>query len=164
VGHGLHEPGLATADRTLEQDRQVTSGSGLLIEVGEPRLLRWRVETPSLEFEFDGTFELTPVGTDETTLLYRGTMRFSDRYAGPLDPLHADLLEEHLETVATRIAGRAARHAQAEQAATRSPAAALDRRGCPAGPPGTAGPRDRYGKLSGGRRRVGRTGDVADIG
>src|SRR5205823_11193725 len=76
--------------------------SAALIEVGEPRLLRWRVETPSLEFEFDGTFELTPVGADETTLLYRGTMRFSDRYAGPLDPLHADVLEEHLETVATR--------------------------------------------------------------
>jgi len=87
-----------------------------VIEVRQPRLLRWRVETPSLEFEFDGTFELTPVGSDQTTLLYRGTMRFSDRYAGPLDPIQADVLEEHLETVASRVAGRAARHVAAEQA------------------------------------------------
>jgi len=90
--------------------------SAALIEGGEPRLLRWKVETPSMEFQFDGTFELTPVGADETTLVYQGTMRFSDRYAGPLDPLHADVLEEHLETVAGRIAGRAARRIRAEQA------------------------------------------------
>jgi carbon monoxide dehydrogenase subunit G len=90
--------------------------SASLIEVAGPRLLRWRVETPSLEFEFDGTFELEPVGSHETAVTYRGTMRFSDRYAGPLDPLGADVLEEHLEVVAGRIAGRAARHVAAEQA------------------------------------------------
>ena len=90
--------------------------SATVIEVGEPRLLRWRIETPTLEFEFDGSFELIPVGARETTVVYRGTMRVSDRYSGPLDPFQADVLEEHLETVASRVAGRAARRAQAEQA------------------------------------------------
>lgn len=80
-----------------------------------PRQLRWRLETPSLEWEFDGTFELTPAGAEETTLVYRGTMRFSDRYAGPLQPIHAEVLEEHLETLANRIAGRAARRTLAER-------------------------------------------------
>jgi hypothetical protein len=86
-----------------------------LTEVTEPRRLRWTLEMPSMEWGFDGTFELSPIGADETTLVYRGTMRFSDRYAGPLQPIHAEVLEEHLETLATRIAGRAARRTLAER-------------------------------------------------
>lgn len=84
-------------------------------EVTPPRQLRWRIETPSLEWEFEGTFELSPAGAEETTLVYRGTTRFSDRYAGPLQAIHAEVLEEHLETVANRIAGRAARRTLAER-------------------------------------------------
>jgi carbon monoxide dehydrogenase subunit G len=84
-------------------------------EVTPPSRLQWRLETPSLEWDFAGTYELTPVGTDETTLVYRGTMRFSDRYAGPLQPIHAEVLEEHLDTLANRIAARAARHTLAER-------------------------------------------------
>lgn len=89
--------------------------SAVVIEVTPPRHLQWTLQTPSLEWEFVGTFELAPVGTDETTLVYRGTMRFSDRYAGPFQPIHAEVLEEHLATVANRIAGRAARHTLAER-------------------------------------------------
>ena len=84
-------------------------------EVTPPGRLQWRLETPSLEWDFAGTFELTTVATDETTLVYRGTMRFSDRYAGPLQPIHAEVLEEHLDTLANRIAARAARHTLAER-------------------------------------------------
>jgi carbon monoxide dehydrogenase subunit G len=84
-------------------------------ETAGPRSLRWMIEMPALECQFEGTFELSPVGTDETTLVYRGTMRFSDRYAGPLQPIHAEVLEEHLDTIATRIASRAARHVRAER-------------------------------------------------
>jgi hypothetical protein len=73
------------------------------------------IDMPALECQFEGTFELSPVGTDETTLVYRGTMRFSDRYTGPLQPIHAEVLEEHLDTIATRIASRAARHVRAER-------------------------------------------------
>ena len=80
-----------------------------------PTSLQWTLQTPSVEWEFVGTFELEPVGTDETTLTYRGTMRFSDRYAGPLQPIHAVVLEKHLDTLASRIAGRAARHTLAER-------------------------------------------------
>jgi carbon monoxide dehydrogenase subunit G len=87
----------------------------VVTEVTPPRSLQWRLETPSLEWEFVGTFELSPVGTDETTLVYRGTMRFSDRSAGPLHPIETDVLEEHLDTLANRIAGRAARHTLAER-------------------------------------------------
>jgi hypothetical protein len=58
-------------------------------------------------------------------------MRFSNRYAGPLDPLDAGVLEEHLETVAGRIPGRAARHARAEQRSDRrSEAPALLQHNC----------------------------------
>jgi carbon monoxide dehydrogenase subunit G len=84
-------------------------------ELVAPRCLRWRIETPSLEWDFDGIFDLVPVGTAATTLAYRGTMCFSDRYTGPLQPIHADVLEEHLETLASRIASRAARHILAER-------------------------------------------------
>ncbi len=86
-----------------------------LTEVTPPSRLQWRLETPSLEWDFAGTFDLTPAGADETTLVYRGTMRFSDRYAGPLQPIHAEVLEEHLDTLANRIAARAARHTLAER-------------------------------------------------
>jgi len=84
--------------------------TAVVTEVTPPARLQWRLDTPSLEWEFAGTFELSPVGSDETTLVYRGTMRFSDRYAGPLQPIHAEVLEEHLDTLVNRIAGRAARH------------------------------------------------------
>jgi len=87
----------------------------IVTEVTPPGRLQWRLDTPSLEWEFVGTFELSPIGTDETTLVYRGTMRFSDRYAGPLQPIHAEVLEEHLDTLANRIASRAARHTVAER-------------------------------------------------
>jgi len=84
-------------------------------ETAGPRCLQWMIEMPALEWQFEGTFELSPVDTDETNLVYRGTMRYSDRYTGPLQAIHPEVLEEHLDTIATRIASRAARHVQAER-------------------------------------------------
>jgi carbon monoxide dehydrogenase subunit G len=87
----------------------------VVTEVTPPRRLQWTLQIPSLEWEFAGTFKLSPVGSDETTVAYRGTMRFSDRSTGPLHPIHGEVLEEHLATLANRIAGRAARHTLAER-------------------------------------------------
>ena len=87
----------------------------VVTKVSPPRRLRWMLQIPSLEWEFVGTFELSPVGADETTLVYRGMLLFSDRSTGPLQPVHREVLEEHLETLANRIAGRAARHTLAER-------------------------------------------------
>lgn len=80
-----------------------------------PQRLQWTLQIPSLEWEFRGSFELSPVGADETTLVYRGTMRFSEASTGPLHRIHAEILEEHVETLANRIAGRAARRTLAER-------------------------------------------------
>lgn len=129
-----HLPGISSVD--LEPDGTTGSFTFVLSRLGrvwkqveaqaavteaaEPRRLRWTMDIPAMEWEFDGTFELTPVGAGETALVYRGTMAFSDRYAGPLQPIQPDVLEEHLETLAARIAGRAARHALAERTLGRS--------------------------------------------
>ncbi len=87
----------------------------VVIEVTPPQRLQWTLQIPSLEWDFVGTFELSPVGADETTLVYRGTMRFSEVSTGPLHRIHAEVLEEHLETLANRIAGRACRRTMAER-------------------------------------------------
>lgn len=87
----------------------------VVTDVVPPRRLQWTLQIPSLQWEFVGNFELSPVGSDETTLVYRGTMRFSDLSTGPLHPIHVEVLEEHLDTLASRIAGRAARHTLAER-------------------------------------------------
>jgi hypothetical protein len=82
----------------------------------EPRRLEWAVTVPDVDLHFTGTFELEPVAADETKLTYRGVLQCGDRHAGRLRNSLAEILERHMDGLATRIASRAARRTAAAQA------------------------------------------------
>ena len=92
------------------------AGTAELIEAVPRERLRWRVVIPTLEFEFTGSFELTPAGTQETNLVYRGALLCADPCAGRLRHVLTGLLETHLESVAERVATRASRRTSAARA------------------------------------------------
>ena len=91
------------------------AGTAEVVEAVTPERLRWIVTVPTLELMSEGTFELTPLGLDETALTYRGVLRCGDRYAGCLRHVLTGVLEGHLESVAARVATRAERRTLAER-------------------------------------------------
>jgi uncharacterized membrane protein len=96
------------------------TGTAEVVEALTAEVLRWSMVIPSPELEFEGTFELTPAGAGETNLVYRGVLRCGDPHAGRLRHVLCGLLEYHLETVASRVATRAARRTSAARALGRA--------------------------------------------
>jgi len=91
------------------------AGTAEVTEAVAPERLRWATTIPSLGLTSEGTFELAPLGLDETSLTYRGVLRCGDRYAGRLRHVLTGVLEGHLDAVASRVATRAARRTLAER-------------------------------------------------
>lgn len=96
------------------------TGTAEVVEARTAEVLRWTMTIPSLQLDFDGTFELAPAGAVETNLVYRGVLRCADPYAGRLRHVLSGLLEYHLESVASRVATRAARRTSAARALERA--------------------------------------------
>lgn len=97
-------------------------GTAALVESMPTHHLRWRSHAPSLQLEFEGTFELTPAPAgDETVLSYRGVLRCRHKVIGRLRGALASLLEGHVNRLADRVASLAAQHAEAETRLSRPP-------------------------------------------
>jgi hypothetical protein len=91
-------------------------GTAGLLEATPPHRLHWGCRAPSLEVDFEGTFELTRAGTeDETDLFYRGYLRCNHTLIRRLRGALTSVLESHVNRFPPRIATLAAQHAEAEQ-------------------------------------------------
>lgn len=87
-----------------------------VIEAVAPERLRWAITIPSLDWHFDGTFELAPVASDETNITYRGVLRCGHPLASRLRHVVVGVLETHVQDLAARAGRRAANRTLAERA------------------------------------------------
>jgi carbon monoxide dehydrogenase subunit G len=86
-----------------------------LIEAATRERLRWTVTIPSLEWHFEGTFQLAPVASDETNITYRGVLQCGHPLASRLPHLMVGVLETHVQDLASRAGRRAANRHLAER-------------------------------------------------
>jgi hypothetical protein len=80
-----------------------------LLEAVAPERLRWSVTIPSLDWYFEGIFELTPVASNETNITHRGVLRCGHRLVSRLPHFAEGVLETHVEDLASRAGARAAK-------------------------------------------------------
>jgi len=91
-------------------------------EAAAPRLMQWRGHAPSLQLDFEGTFELQPVPNgDDTMLTYRGVLRCRHKLVGRLRGPLASYIEAHVNSLTGRVAELAVQHAEADQRLGRRP-------------------------------------------
>jgi hypothetical protein len=80
-----------------------------LLEAVAPERLRWSVTIPSLDWYFEGTFELAPVASNETNITHRGVLRCGHPLVSRLPHFAEGVLETHVEDLASRAGARAAK-------------------------------------------------------
>ena len=93
-----------------------------LAEAAPPHRLTWRGEAPSLQADFEGTFELAPApsGT-ETVLTYHAVLHCRHKLIGRLRGALSTYLEGHVNSLPDRVAALAVQHAEADERLGRGP-------------------------------------------
>ncbi|WP_250285516.1 MULTISPECIES: SRPBCC family protein [unclassified Frankia] len=80
-----------------------------------PHQLTWSIRVPSLDVLSTQVFDLTSVAEDETSLRYVAEVDCGHRYPSKLRRVLPDHVEEHVESMASRIGTLAAQHWQSKQ-------------------------------------------------
>lgn len=115
------EPHPREPDRAIWQGRMVwgrlqwnVDGDARILERKAGEHLLFSSEIPTLDAHYQGIFVLAPGAKDVTVLGYRGSFVCRHRLHRLMKPALTFVLEDHVETVATRVARRAAKHSQFE--------------------------------------------------
>lgn len=115
------EPHPADPDRAIWHGRMVwgrlrwqVDGDAHILERRERRHMLFSSDIPTLDAHYQGIFVLAPGARDATVLGYRGSFVCRHRLQRFLRQPLTFVLKDHVETVATRIARRAATHARFE--------------------------------------------------
>jgi carbon monoxide dehydrogenase subunit G len=86
-----------------------------VVEARPPNRLRIAGAFPSLRLQLDGTFDVSAAINHETVLCYGAIFRCDHRLARRLRGVLTSTVENHVESLTSRLAIRAAQHAQAER-------------------------------------------------
>jgi hypothetical protein len=115
------EPHPAEPDRAIWNGRMVwgrlqwnVDGDARILERSAPKHLLFSSEIPKLDAHYQGIFVLAPGAKDVTVLGYRGSFVCRHRLHRFMKPALTFVLKDHVETVATRVARRAAKHSRFE--------------------------------------------------
>ena len=115
------EPHPREPDRAIWQGRMVwgrlrwnVDGDARILERKAGKHLLFSSEIPTLDARYQGIFVLAPGAKDVTVLGYRGSFVCRHRLHRFMKPALTFVLKDHVETVATRVAHRAAKHSRFE--------------------------------------------------
>ena len=115
------EPHPQEPDRAIWQGRMVwgrlrwnVHGDARILERRQGRHLLFSSDIPTLDAHYQGIFVLAPGASDVTVLGYRGAFVCRHRLYRAMKPALTFVLKDHVETVATRVARRASKHARFE--------------------------------------------------
>jgi hypothetical protein len=115
------EPHPGEPDRAIWKGRMVwgrlqwnVDGDARILERKAGKHLLFSSEIPTLDAHYQGIFVLAPGAKDVTVLGYRGSFVCRHRLHRFMKPALTFVLKDHVETVATRVARRAAKHSRFE--------------------------------------------------